>query len=156
MPRNRTRKLNRPAAGTPANSKPMPANSACRIAMPMMPRETLRIVAPAKSTNSSPRPAARRPRTFLVEWISDGPGIKRKPEITSARVNLSRVRPTLPAALQGSAQGLEKRDRFDDEALKVGRREMPRLKDFFANERPGSYRFGRRRNCQTPVAKASK
>ena len=67
--------------------------------MPIMPRETLRIVAPAKSTNSSPRPAATRPRIFLMEWISDGPGIKRKPEITSARVNLSRFIPTLPAAV---------------------------------------------------------
>ena len=55
IPSTRTRKLNRPAAGTPATSKPIPARSACRIAMPMTPRETLRIVAPVRSTNSSPR-----------------------------------------------------------------------------------------------------
>jgi hypothetical protein len=46
--------------------------------------------------------------------------------------------------------------RLNDERPKVRRSEQPGLIDLFSNEWPSFYRFGRRRECQRPIAKASK
>src|SRR5260370_32897395 len=46
--------------------------------------------------------------------------------------------------------------RLNDERPKVGRSEQPALIDLFTNEGPSFYRVGRRRECQRPIAKASR
>ena len=48
-----TAKANRPAPGTPASLKPMPASKDWMIAMPMTPWDTARMVAPARSRKCS-------------------------------------------------------------------------------------------------------
>src|SRR5262249_20328844 len=57
---------------------------------------------------------------------------------------------------QASAQGLEMWGCLDEDGSKIRRREQPDLIDFFTDQRPRFYRFRRRGNCQTPVAKSSK
>ena len=71
-----------PGAGTPATRKPAPPKKACRSAMPMTPRDTLRIIAPASCTNSLPRRLSIRPTTTLRASAICGPRANRKPAMT--------------------------------------------------------------------------
>src|SRR6476619_758698 len=45
--------------------------------------------------------------------------------------------------------------RLNDERTKIGRSEQPALINLFPNEGPSFYRFGRRGECQSSVAKTS-
>ena len=67
-------KASSPAAGMPASDSTMPASSAWITATPITPRETLRIVAPARSTNAAPRRATIRSAKVRAPAASRGPG----------------------------------------------------------------------------------
>ncbi len=63
----------------------------------MMPRDTLRIVAPVRSTNSSVRSVAIRRMAFLTDSTSPGPGKNRNPETKMPMMNLAKSKPAVPA-----------------------------------------------------------
>src|SRR5262249_56274601 len=85
------------AAGTWPTHKPMPAAAAWRTEMPITPRDTERIVAPARSTNFSPRSDSTWRENALTAPTNDGPGENRNPATITEIKKLSRPVPA-PAA----------------------------------------------------------
>ena len=73
MQRRRTAKASSPAAGIPATPSMIPASSAWIAATPITPRDTLRMVSPARSTKPAPREATTRSAKARSPAASRGP-----------------------------------------------------------------------------------
>ena len=96
------------APGIPATMRPNPAKNACRAEIPITPRDTARMVAPASWTNSSPRSEASLRENVLMAFDQRGAGEYRKPAMTIAMKNLMAPVPA-PAAIckQAAAERLQ-------------------------------------------------